>query len=123
MLPGLTPPIPWGLLAGAVIAVCVVGSGAYLVHLKGAAAAVEVEALARVAETNRQALASQRALAARRDERSRKAIQEQTDAKNAAEDAQRALRAMWEARPADDPCSLCAADWPAGGVQLPGNDG
>ena len=95
-IPGLTPPIPWGLLAAAVIAVCVVGSGAYLVHLKGQAAAVEVEAMADVARRNAEAAALSKSLSGIQQQEAAKAAKAGVDREKALQARLRALQSAYD---------------------------
>ena len=61
---GLTPPVPWGLVAAAIIAVCVTAGGWYVIHGLRAADRAEVEQLAAVAERNAEAARRERQQAA-----------------------------------------------------------
>ena len=107
---GLTPPVPWGLVAAAVIAVCVTASGWYVIHGMRKADAEEIRQLAHVAEQNRAQAARERAHAASWAANAEKAAREQAEAHRRTQGRLDALREMWDAKPEDDPCRLCTLD-------------
>ena len=61
---GYSPPVPWGLVAAAVIAVCVTAGGWYVIHGLRKADAEEIRQLAAVAERNAKAAHAERQHAA-----------------------------------------------------------
>ena len=113
---GVAPPIPWGLVAAAVITVTLAGSGWYVIHEMRKGDAAEIRALAETTRIN--AAAAQRESAARLAyaANAKKAAQEQAQAHERTEDALRALQEQWDALPTDDPCRLCSLDWPVDGL-------
>ena len=113
MLP-FGPPVPWGLLAAAVIAVCVTAGGGYVLHQIRKGDAAEIAALAAVATRNAE-VAHRRGVAANA---AQKAAQ---DAAAAMAQAQReaarhkaALKEVRDGLAEDDPCLRCVVVWPDG---------
>ena len=101
------PPIPWGLVAAAVISVCVAGSGWYVIHQIRKADAIEIQQLAAVAEANRAAAQRERAQAALSGRLREEATREHAEAQKSLQGDLARLQAQWDARPDDDPCRLC----------------
>ena len=116
MLP-FAPPVPWGLVAAAVIAVCVTAGGWYTIHGIRKADAVEIQQLAAVAEANRAAAARERAQAALSGRLREEATREHAETQKTTEAALARLQAQWDARPSDDPCRLCRFSWAEDGAE------
>ena len=111
---GLTPPIPWGLVAAAVITVVVAGSGWTILHGLRKSDAAEIASLAAVATRNAE-VAHRQGVAANA---AQKAAQEASEgiAQARLETARHkaALKEVRDGLAEDDPCLRCTVVWPDG---------
>ena len=108
------PPIPWGLLAAAVIAICVTASGWYVIHGMRKGDAAEIAALAAVAARNAEVAHRQQAAANAAQKAAQEASEAVTQSRLEVQRHKAALKEVQDGLAQDDPCLRCVVVWPDG---------
>ena len=111
------PPVPWGLLAAAVIAVCVAASGWYVIHQIRKGDAAEIAALADVANRNADAVQREKALKAALAAKNETLALAQGQREKALEGRLAALREARETLPAPAADCDCRPTWVRSRIQ------
>ena len=109
---GFAPPVPWGLVAAAVITVAVAGSGWYILHGLRAGDAREIEALSNVIDRTNAVRARERAQAASLAAETATLAQGHLKRQKALQADLAALRGAYDdaIRDADDTPGVCPVD-------------